>query len=465
METNKISFPVVIYGDISQYNNVLSKARCRIFYKYGNRNGTYITDEFAEKLISTIAYVPVKGIYSDMAGDYRDHGQARNEGRIYGIVPENPNFAWEQHLDEDGKVRDYACVDVLLFTGIYEDEALKIVNKSQSMELYAKSIKGEWQFIDGQKYFVFEDGCFLGLQVLGDDVEPCFEGAAFFTLYESLTELVKKLEEYNLSSIDNDGGKEEMIIDFKLSDNQKFGMIFSLLNPNFNEENGWQMDYAICDVYDPYALAFNYESGSYERVYYEKSDETDSLAITNKETAYIVDINEAEKTALKNLRVMNGETYEKVDEKFSQLEELQNKNAEFSQKIEEQDSLIATLNQEIETVNSELETTKTSYTEASNKIAELDEELNGLKEYKVNVELNKKKEIIGSYSNQLSAETLKTFEDSIDSYSCEDLEKELAYTLVKSKPSLFDQNHEDGYIPKDEGYTGIEEILSRYKNN
>ena len=63
---NNFEFPVSVYGKLEKYNDVLSKGRCRIFYKYGNRNGTYITDEFSEKLLSTIAYAPVKGIYEYM---------------------------------------------------------------------------------------------------------------------------------------------------------------------------------------------------------------------------------------------------------------------------------------------------------------------------------------------------------------------------------------------------------------
>ena len=49
--TNYSKFPVEFYGDAEQITPVLSKGRCRIFYKYENRNGTYISDEFAEKLI------------------------------------------------------------------------------------------------------------------------------------------------------------------------------------------------------------------------------------------------------------------------------------------------------------------------------------------------------------------------------------------------------------------------------
>lgn len=184
-----LEFPVTIYGNLEKYNETISKARCRIFYKYGNRNGTYITDEFAEKLLSSLPYAPIKGIYEEDGGDYTDHGSSRNQGRIYGVVPENPNITWEAHVDEDGIERIYVCTDVLIFTSLYT-EAKAIVGKSQSMELYPPSIKGEWKILEGKKYYVFSEGCFLGLQVLGEDVEPCFEGAAFFTLYEKLSEVV-----------------------------------------------------------------------------------------------------------------------------------------------------------------------------------------------------------------------------------------------------------------------------------
>ena len=50
MNKNILEFSVNIYGNLEKYNEVLSKARCRIFYKYGNRNGTYITDDFATEL-------------------------------------------------------------------------------------------------------------------------------------------------------------------------------------------------------------------------------------------------------------------------------------------------------------------------------------------------------------------------------------------------------------------------------
>jgi hypothetical protein len=160
MNKTLYEFDVSIYGGLEKYNEVLSKARCRIFYKYENRNGTYITDEFAEKLLSSISYAPVKGIYSEE--DFTDHGSARDQGRIYGIVPENPSVAWEDFVDEDGVTRTYACADVLIFTALYE-EAKDIVGKSQSMELYAPSLKYHEAIVHNKRYIVFDEGCFLGL--------------------------------------------------------------------------------------------------------------------------------------------------------------------------------------------------------------------------------------------------------------------------------------------------------------
>ena len=145
-------FPITVYGNLTKYSDTISKGRCRIFYKYANRNGTYITDEFAEKLLSTIPYTPVKGIYDNFDEDYTDHGNKKSLGRIYGIVPENPNLQWEKHLDEDGIEREYACVDVLIFTALYE-EAGEILGKAQSMEIYEPSIKGSWKIINGRRMF------------------------------------------------------------------------------------------------------------------------------------------------------------------------------------------------------------------------------------------------------------------------------------------------------------------------
>ena len=456
---NLTTFSLSIYGDVTNYNEVLSKVRCRIFYKYGNRNGTYITDEFAEKLVATLPYVPAKGIYDAMKDDFTDHGRERYEGRIYGIVPENPNFAWEKHLDIDGVERTYACADVLLFTGLYKQEAFDIIGKSQSMELYVDSIEGEWQFIEGKKYFVFTEGRFLGLQALGEDYEPCFEGASFYTLIDSVKTLMNNLEGTETFQKQNLGGEKHM--NFKLSDNQKYNMIWSLLNPRFNEENDYVMDYAVCDVYDEYAVVFKFETNAYERAYYTKNDETDSLAIDKMEDCYIVDVNEEERRALEVLHVMNNNTYEKIDEVVT---DLQNKVDSFSSKNEENETAIATLQQDKERLENELEEVNGNYTTALETIDTLTSEKNELNEFKVAAELKEKEAVIDKYVTLIDEEQINNFKEKIDEFTKEELDKELAFVLVQTKSTIF-TNDESGFIPKEEPpLTGINAILEKQKN-
>lgn len=447
---NNFEFPVSVYGKLEKYNDVLSKGRCRIFYKYGNRNGTYITDEFSEKLLSTIAYAPVKGIYE--YDDFTDHGARRSEGRIYGIVPENQHLQWEEHEDEDGVVRTYACVDVLIFTALYK-EASDIIGKAQSMELYEPSLQYHREIIHGQQYIVFDEGCFLGLQVLGKDVEPCFEGAAFFQLQENIEEVVKKIQEIEMTY--SKGGQKEMPqMNFKLSDSQKFDALWSLLNPNYTEEGNWTIDYAICDVYDEYALAYSYENAQYERIYYTKNDETDSVALGEKVRVYVVDVTEKEKTTLDTLRDLNGGTYELVNENLEHAQENAEKISGFELKVTELENNIATLNTEKSAIQS-------SYELEHQKVESLTAENEGLKQYKLSIEAEQKNAVFTEYKDKLSEEILDTYREKAAEYSVADLDKELAYELKKTNFSFYEKK-DNGYLRKDVQKNGIDEILARY---
>lgn len=445
-------FTVQVYGELNKYNEVLSKARCRIFYKYENRNGTYITDEFAEKLISSLPYVPVKGIYSDE--DYTDHGVRRDQGRIYGIVPENPNVAWEEFTDDDGITRTYACTDVLIFTAIYE-EANDIIGKSQSMELYPPSLKYHEAIVHNKRYIVFDDGCFLGLQVLGDKVEPCFEGASFYTLQSTI--------EYTINQIKKYGGTKMPKINFKLSDDAKFSALWALLNPEFNEEGNWTISYGISAVYDDYALAVNYETGEMNRVYYSKNDENDMVELGDIVKCYIVDVTESEKSTLDTLRSLNGNTYELVSDVLTNAQENFEKVSEFSTKIEELNETVSTLTTERDNANASIGEYTTQLETANGTINSLNEELNTLKEFKLNIETKQKEAVIDEYTENLSEEIIESYRAKISEYSVEELDMRLAYELKKTNSSIFTKNSDEGIVPKDTQTDGITAILSKYK--
>lgn len=447
---NKFEFPVTIYGNLEKYNDVTSKARCRIFYKYGNRNGTYITDEFAEKLLSTIAYAPVKGIFE--YDDYTDHGMRRSEGRIYGIVPENYNLTWEAHVDEDGVERTYACVDVIIFTALYK-EANDIIGKSQSMELYEPSLQYHKQIIEGQQYIVFDAGCFLGLQVLGDEVEPCFEGAAFFSLRENIEQAISKIQELT-NTFTKKGGKEEVKVNFKLSDGDKYEQIFDLLNTNFNEEGNWTVTYGIGEIYDDYALVYNLETKEVFRAYYQKGEDTVTLGDMKK--VYIIDITEEEKVTVDTLRRLNGETYEKVEpvlenakENFEKISELEGKKVE--------------LENSVSTLNTEKSALEEKFNLSQGENETLKNEIEALKSYKLGIEKEQKESVLSEYENQLSDEILNSYKEKINEYSVIDLDKELAYELKKANISAFTKQPEQKFVQKNGIVkTGLDEILNKY---
>lgn len=447
-------FPITVYSISEKYSPTISKGRCKIFYKYENRNGSYITDEFAEKLIKSLPYTPVKGIYDDLDEDYTDHGKKRSLGRIYGVVPEKHNFAWETHLDEDGVERTYACADVFLYTALYE-EANDIVGKSQSMEIYEPSIVGEWTMIDGKQLYKYTDGCFLGLQVLGEDVEPCFEGASFFSMVTDLKDLVRKIEEYSLDSNIQGGQSEMSKLNFKLSDAQKHDCLWTLLNTNYNEENGWVINYTITEVYDEYALAFNYEESKYERVYYTKNDENNEVSIAEIMPVYIMDITEKERNTIETLRALNGGTYDLVNDVLENAAENAVNVENFSIKITE-------LNGDIATLTTERDGYLENYNLAQDTISALTEELETLRNFKARIEKDEKEAVIASYAEMLNEQLIASYQLNIDQYAnAIELDKDLAYELKKSNPSAFTNNPQ--YIPRDLPTGGIEDILSKYK--
>ena len=183
--------------------------------------------------------------------------------------------------------------------------------------------------------------------------------------------------------------------------------------------------------------------------------------VTYMTTCYIVDVNEEEKHALDILHAMNNNTYEKLDEVVTGL---QAEVESFNSKIEENDSTIATLQQDKEKLESELEEANSNYTTALETIETLTSEKDSLNEFKLAAELKEKESVIDKYVTLLEEEQLKDFRDNIDSFTKEQLDKELAFVLVQSKSTIF-TNDDNGFIPKDEpALTGIEAILERQKN-
>ena len=504
---------VTLYGNVETLTPTLSKCRVRIFYKGLNRNRTYISDDFAQQLIDSLPYAPVKGIFNKDSLDYEDHGENNTDGRIYGVISADPNFAWETHLDEDGVEREYACADVILYTALYP-EANLISGKSQSMEIHRVGLTGEWKIWQGDKqpYYQFYKGHLLGLQVLGDEVEPCFEGSAFFSLYKN----AKELYDYVKNTNEKEESRKMDKNLFRLSDSEKCDLLWSALNA---DPESWTM---ICEIYDDYAVAFDAVNHKYLRAYYTKDNEANSVTIDRTEDCYIIDVNEAEMAAIDALKAIG--SYSEIQTKLSDSE------AEIAKINSEHEAFCADLQGQIEALQTELESykakeeteentddaqtenTKSDDGEAENetntecsldeqsestestestdelvssyeaKLAEKDAEIarlnqlnsdiinekSELEEFKKNADNAKKTEILNEFSAHLTETQINDFTANMDNFSVEDFEKEVCVTAYKSDRTAFNKkdDSQNGLIWKGDDKnleSGALKLLSKHK--
>ena len=372
---NKITFSFNNIGELEKISPTISKARVRLFYTGLNRNGTYITEEFAEKLLATLPYSPVGGFWNESDEDFTDHGSIctsekmrKEKFRAYGVVPEKNNLSWEDHLDEDGVIRKYACCDVLLWTARYS-QAKEIPNKSQSMELYLDSIEGEWVKDNEScyEYFKFTDGCFLGLTALGEGVEPCFEGAAFYSLDETAKQFFYKLENYINQQNNNEGGLEMEEIKETLEptvEPETEPVIESETEPTTTPEEPPVVETEPANEIEPIVES-------------EPVVETENPVATEPETDPDPEIDVSE----------------------------------YTNKITELETQVA---------NYEL------------KITQLEAELNSLKEYKKSQEREQKMQVIEKYSSLLTEDKKEEYKSKIDEYSYEDLKKDVSLEILES---------------------------------
>lgn len=491
-----LKLDVKLYGKVEPLTDTISKCRVRIFYKGLNRNRTFISDEFADQLISSLPYAPVKGIFDKDTLDFGDHGENNTDGRIYGLVAAEPNFAWEKHVDIDGVEREYACADVILYTALYP-EANLISGKSQSMEIFRKGLTGEWKIWDGDKqpYYHFYTGHLLGLQTLGDEVEPCFEGAAFYSLNQDAKELLEYMKKNNKKEESEEMDKNV----FRLSDNDKCNLLFDALN---STPDSWTM---ICDIYDDYAIAYDTVARKYIRAYYTKDNETNSVSIDKIEDCYIVDVNEIEMNALNAMKAIGtySEIQAKLEEQSSQIEiftadkaslteqlnearakieEFENQNskeepaAEFENKEEEENKENNTdKNSLSEEVQAEIESYKNMIAEKDAEIARLNQlnsdinsEKSELESFKKSVDDEKKTAILDEFSAHLTEEQAENLKSQMENYSVEDFKKEVCFAAYNSTPSLFSkkENEESDWIYKDTDKnteSGALKLLSKHK--
>ena len=161
-------------------------------------------------MAKTLRGAPIVGYYKSEKQDFADHGSRMifdDEGikfecmtRPYGFVAPNAEVWFQKFEDYDdfgnSIVREYLMTTGFLWTGQFEECRVAVdEGRPQSMELDEDTLNGEWtkNYNTGMDFFIINDAIFSKLCILGDDVEPCFEGSS-----------VKAPEVSKTFSLDND---------------------------------------------------------------------------------------------------------------------------------------------------------------------------------------------------------------------------------------------------------------------
>lgn len=189
-----ISIPVentIELLNFTPFNPLISKCQIKVCYvgEDANRNHSIITKEVAKDMARTLPGSPIVGFYNEAEGDFEEHNRVidisngkfnvKDTTRPYGFVDFSAKV-WFQKFEDDGVEHEYLMTEGYIWTDIYP-EAKRIVEKgnNQSMELHNKLTKGKWSKDDNGRpqFFIINEAVIQKLCILGENVEPCFEGA------------------------------------------------------------------------------------------------------------------------------------------------------------------------------------------------------------------------------------------------------------------------------------------------
>lgn len=181
--------------DIHPYNPLISECQIKVMYVGKNRNGSYIDKNTAIQMANSLPGCPIVAAYREDIEDFGDHGEVIKieDGEVkfscktvpYGFVAPDARVWFQKFVDTDKFGNDveheYMMTTGYLWTGQFpEAQAVIDEGKGQSMELDSDHLDGEWanDAKSGMDFFIINDALFSKLCILGDDVEPCFEGAS-----------------------------------------------------------------------------------------------------------------------------------------------------------------------------------------------------------------------------------------------------------------------------------------------
>ena len=394
-------------------NPLMSSCEIKVLYLGENRNHSYITKEVASEMAKTLRGAPIVGYYKEEKEDFADHGDRvifDDEGvkfecltRPYGFVAPDAQVWFQKFEDTDefgNKIeREYLMTTGYLWTGQYEEcKSVIEEGKGQSMELDDETLDGHWSTNTqtGMDFFIINDAMFSKLCILGDDVEPCFEGASV-TKPEVSTSFTKV----------DDTFKKTL---YTMMQDLKFALEGGLSKMD-NEEN--KVETPVEEV--------------------ETVENTEEVPTTEEEVVETTEPEAAPADAESEFKKSDEDDKEKEDD---------SKDNDSSDEDKEDDE---------EDKDKKYSLLEADYNELKNKYAKLEEDYNGLVEFKNAIEDKEKDELIKSFY-MLSDEDKKDVIENKSKYSKDEIEAKLSVICVRKKVNfdLDDSSKNEDKVEKEE---------------
>ena len=245
-----------------------------------------------------------------------------------------------------------------------------------------------------------------GFTVLGKNVEPCFQGAAFFSENESRFDRFSLLLERVREAESKEGGKKDM------EENEVKQV------ENFEEEEKVEVEVAV-----------------------ESEIKVDEPVVEEEETPAIDFAAEYEKMK---------QSFEEMELKFANVEtELKEANEKIAAHQSEMDSARADFEKTLNEMNERLEA-------ANQKIAEYEAQIKAIEDAK-------KKVLIDSYAGNLDSDEIEPIQANVENYSYNELEKELAVVFARKNLNKDKGEEKKERIPLVQEENSLAKLMAKYK--
>ena len=408
-------------------NPLMSSCEIKVLYIGENRNRSFITKEVATEMSKTLRGAPIVGYYRKDKEDFADHGDKviiDDQGVHfecmtvpYGFVAPDAKVWFQKFEDFDNFgnsiIREYLMTTGYLWTGQFP-ECKSVVEgdgKPHSMELDEETLQGEWSnnIKQNMEFFIINDAVFSKLCILGDDVEPCFEGSSVtapkvsstFNLDDNFkTTLFNMMQDLKFAL---EGGQETMTLENteKTLDKTNESIITEFENVSEGQSKN-------SDVI---------AQTEFEKKEDEKKEETSA---NNKESEAPTEKKKKEEEEYKKCEKKDYEKKEEEEKKEAPAQTLADEKKDEEKKEEKKFSL------------EEYSALEEKITSLQKEYAELETKYQALVAFKNEVEEEKKDALINSFY-MLSDEDKKDVVENKAKYSLEDIEAKLSVICVRKK--------------------------------